>query len=686
MYLIYLFLTISLIVVHFAGLTAWASRYLPAQASARVLGLVSVTLLMFAFEHMHGLGKITALWPITTALSLWSISLRKDRHFWFGELVFMLGFAYGIAWRYAFPNIDAGSEHLTDLCFISNFMDGQTLPASDRWLAGGFFDFYYALQQYAAALLARLFNVEAGLAMNLAWALLIALLISLAWEITSYFIKSYSLRLLLVAALMLGGNGVSPLMPFMIQDNPTDSAGLQSKAVTRVWATTRFAGMYDENVNTPLGVAIAGDPKKPEFKDHLELPLETIAYYSVLGDFHPPLGGYVIALWTLALSAFLGIRKTSGIQTEEASQSGLARQADALAFFAIGLTPALILVSNAWVFPLQVVLVTSWLGMRYWKSDIHWLALLTGGAAGFALIYPFLSYFAPNSLSTPIRWVSANDHSPLRFFFAMHWPLLLWMVLGLIVARRSPWAGWLVLTLLALFCLSEWVYVDDPFDGKYQRFNTTLKWWSWLWPVALIGLGSVCAGQGGRVNVALMVLSLSAVLAYTLDLGRYWRYVDKPQFGQMAGNGWLKQDTTNRELLAYLKNAPAGLTLESIEQGAYSPSTALSLFANKALVVGWPDHEGQWRDHPAYITNRVNEVRSFFNGELPDPLSFLSKFPVQTIIWTLADEQRMPAVRQKLQSQINRDYQWRAFYQNGSQAVGIWERRLPINYVNRSSD
>ena len=90
----------------------------------------------------------------------------------------------------------------------------------------------------------------------------------------------------------------------------------------------------------------------------------------------------------------------------------------------------------------------------------------------------------------------------------------------------------------------------------------------------------------------------------------------------------------------------------------------------------------QWRGHPAYITNRVNEIRAFYKAELANPLGFLGKYPVQTIIWTLEDEQRMPNVREKLQAQISRDYHWRAFYQNGAQAVGIWERRLQVTDKN----
>lgn len=670
MYLIYLFLTICLIVVNLAGLTAVVGRWLPAQASARLLGVLTLTLGLFAVEHLHGFGKLHWLWPLSTAAALWSIYRYHHRRFWNGELIFVVGFGYGLLWRYAFPNIDAGTEHLTDLFFISNYFDGPTLPAADRWLAGSLFDCYYAFQHYAAALLGRVFNLPIGMAMNLSWSLLIGFMVSLGWEIAGNFVSHKALKAVLVAALVIGGNGLSPLMPWMIDrgDNEPD-------AVVRVWANTRFLGAYDEKVNTALGRAVAGDPSQPGFSEQIELPLETIAYYSVLGDYHPPLGGFVIALWTLALTAFLGMRRATDARPVDAVGID-SLWADPLAFLAIGLTPALILITNAWVLPLQAVLLVSWLVARYLKADIHWPALLVGGMAGLVLIYPFLSYFALNALSTPIRWVAEGFHSPVSFLLAMHWPLLILLGCGFLLARKSPWAASVAFTVLVVFCLSEAVFVDDPMGGKYERFNTTLKWWSWLWPVAVIGLGSAAVGLGGRISQGLTLLTMLALLTYGIDLGRFWLTLDKPQKGQLAGDGWLKQDPTSKDMLAYLSNAPQGYVLESIEQGAYSSSTALALFANKPLVLGWPDHEGQWRAGAAFIGNRATEIRSFYKGQLANPLEFLNKYDVQTVVWTLADDQRAPNVRATLQNQIGQDYYWRAFTQ--SSEAGMWERRSTL--------
>jgi uncharacterized membrane protein len=675
-HLIYLSLTVGLILFNLTGVTACAARLLPAVASARLLGVLGLCLSAFCIEHFVGFGRLVWLWPLTTVVAAWAIHGRRDlqaqRPFWAAELVFLLGFAYGLGWRFAFPDIDSGSEHLTDLSFIANYLPGQTLPPPDRWLAGNVFDFYYAFQHYAAALLARLFGLEAGLAMNLAWALMIGFLTSLGWEIASHFIRQRWLRTVLLATLLLGGNGLSPLMPLMVADSGGTDASMA--AVNRLWESTRFAGMYDDRVDTDFGRAVAGDPRATDFAEHRELPLETVAYLSTLGDYHPPLGGFVLLLWTLALTLRIARGKQQAPSGADEG-SDPQRRENALAGAALGSTAALALATNAWVFPLQCLLLLSWLLFRRRTLHREWPWLLTGALAGMAMIYPFLSHFAPASLAAPIAWVKSGDHTPLPYFLALHWPSLLLIASGLALARRVPWAGWLATTLAGLLLVSELIFVDDPLGGKYERFNTTLKWWSWLWPATLIGLGSVLLGEGGRIGKWLGGLLMAALLVYALPLAEYWVATDKPSMGQMAGNGWLRRDEIRRNMLAHLKSLPDGVVLESVEQGAYSPSSALALNAGKGVVLGWPDHEMQWRGSPDWVSQRLAAARAFYRAQLPEPLAWLRQVPVRYIVWSLDDEQRVPGARRQLQAAIERDYHWRTFYRNGELEAGIWELR-----------
>ncbi len=678
MYLIYLSLTCGLILINLSGLSAIASHFMPAPASRRTFTLLLIALVLFTFEHIYGLGKLQWLWPISTLASVWLLNRRRNWaeniQFWRGELVFLAGFSYGLFWRFCFPNIDSGSEHLTDLYFISNFINGGTLPPGDHWLAGNLFNFYYAFQHYCAALLGRIFNLQVGLCMNLSWAIIIGLMISLVWEIVSHSIAQRWLRALVVTCFLIGGNGLSPFIPWLISVDENGAQTHQTIAQQRLWASTRFSGLYDKYVNTSVGRKLSGDPKAPDHSEHQELPFETVAYLTHLGDYHPPLGGFVLLLWTLAL--FLEIEKKSLVKLSMATgpPNQVKPLSSQLMFVALGLTPALVLITNAWVFPLQCTLLLSWLIYRQRHDGVHWAFLLTGGLLGFVAIYPFLSYFAASSLDTPIRLVTEGNHTPLPVFLALHWPTLLWVTIGLSLWRKSVWCAWLALTLSLLLLLSEFIFVDDPMGDKYERFNTTLKWWSWLWPATLVGLLSLILSNSGHYLKLLVIISMLPLLIYGIDLARYLIYTPKPQIGRMAGDGWLKQDDGSRTMLSHLSSAPYGIVLESVTKGAYSPSSALTLFAHKTAVMGWPDHVSQWHGHPKFIKQRTEQIRSFFNAELNDSLDFLAQFPVQYVVWTYTDEQANPGVRMKINRLINQDYQWRSFYKNGQQQAGIWQR------------
>src|SRR5579871_6828426 len=146
-------LLVCLIWINLAGLALAVRRFAGSWLLARVASPVCLFVVLFWLEHFVGLGQPHWLYPFTTGLSLWLIA--RDRAFlrsrWRTEAVFAGAFLYALAWRYAFPNIDASSEKITDLSFVANYLPGTRLPPIDRWLPPSRFDIYYALQHYAAA-------------------------------------------------------------------------------------------------------------------------------------------------------------------------------------------------------------------------------------------------------------------------------------------------------------------------------------------------------------------------------------------------------------------------------------------------------------------------------------------------------------------------------------------------------
>jgi hypothetical protein len=370
-------------------------------------------LVLFFVEHFVGLGQLNMLWPFTLYASLWV--LRKElfrQAFWRAELPFLLPFALALLWRMAFPDIDATAEGMTDLYFISNYLGGNRLPPPDQWLPNHVFDSYYALMHYAAALMGRLLGLGAGWSMNLGFCVLTGLLGSLVWSMASQWVAKLHWRVLIVVSILMGGNGVAPLLV------PLFEGGLDATtAQTRLWANTRFIGLYDQKITSTWGQALYhSDPSLLDLPaGSRDLPLETFGYYLYMGDYHPPLGGFLLLFLALAL--------ISRLENTPHQHPRL--------LWVLGATLPAAIAINTWIFPLQLLLVSGWVFWRY--TDHRPLALpplVMGVLASLALLYPFLGYFSANALATPIRWVPAINRTPAVQWLSVWWPVLLLILLS----------------------------------------------------------------------------------------------------------------------------------------------------------------------------------------------------------------------------------------------------------------
>lgn len=183
---IYNVFIIALILLNLAGLTAAAGKWLPHYAIARAGAVLALAMVLFFIEHFIGFGDISWAWPITTVAALYVLYRRRNTlistGFHWAEVAFFMGFAYSMWWRYMYPDINIQSERITDLYFINNYMDGAQLPPEDKWHYPYNFDFYYAFMHYAAAFMGRLFGLSGGYTYNIAYALIQASTIALAWH------------------------------------------------------------------------------------------------------------------------------------------------------------------------------------------------------------------------------------------------------------------------------------------------------------------------------------------------------------------------------------------------------------------------------------------------------------------------------------------------------------------------
>ncbi|QNM98384.1 DUF2298 domain-containing protein [Chitinimonas koreensis] len=669
MQLIYHLLTILLLWLHLAALAALAGPRLGSWAIGRAGGLLALVLTLFCLEHFVGLGALTGLWPVSTLAAagwLWHRRAQlAEGGFWRAELVFGLAFAYGLAWKFGFPSIYPTSERVTDLYFIDNYLSGSRLPPPDLWYPPYRFDFYYALQHYGAALAGRWLQLSPGLTYNLSFAMLMALPIALAWDLASRFTASRGARLLLVAALAVGGTGAGLVNRYLIEPSPQAGEGELNQIVEdRMWGNARLIGLYDQRGNT----VFAHDwfPRPADGKIARELPLENFGYQYYVGDYHPPIGGYALLLLALAL-----------ICAFEMAPAGAAVRNAQLALLA-ATVPATIAV-NTWVFPLQALLIGGWAGWRHWQARrdperaVGWPALLAGGGAALLLLYPFLAGFTARSLNTPIRLVQSGDHTPLISFLALTWPLLILLVLGLFRRGTRGLALYFALSFGLLLLMSEVVFVDDPSGDQYQRTNTVMKWWGWIWTGGLTVLGALLLSAPARWQRWVAGLALVGTLSYALDVANYWRKQGFHDFGRLSADAIYTGDPIVRAMFRHLRAAPDGIVLENSYGDAYHDGGIYSAFAAKQTLLGWPSHLSTWHGYVEEVWTRREQIQRFYAGQLPDARRWLAAHKVRYIVWNPRDSAAGPAWA-IIDGAIRDDYQWIGFGRAGNMPVGLWVR------------
>jgi Uncharacterized membrane protein (DUF2298) len=696
MNLIYYFYTVLLLLVNLTGLTLCMRRWLPTFALARAAGLLLFCTVVFFMEHFIGFGKLTWLWPLTTAAAFVMLYVERQNQcmpkFWRAELVFYIAFAYSFAWKWAFPVIFPSSERVTDLYFISNYLTGQTLPPLDNWFPPNRFDFYYAFQHYAAALMGRILGLEPGLTYNLAFALLMALPITLAWDFTAIFLKQSWKRWLIVITFVAGGTGASPFvhLSYVI---PAEISIQEKENIARdsMWASQRFIGSIDQRQNTAFGRKIFPNKSKPGWEQR-ELPLEGFGYQYYVGDYHPPLGGFFLLMVAIAAIGALELNRCKRENAVDDDKHGLVAhephtkhfQTNALAamdrhcFALQGLlafTVPLMIATNTWAFPLQAVLVLGWVALRYLSGNPpDWKALLAGGGAGFLLLYPFLTGFASNALPTPIKWVLAQDHTPFVEFLALHWPLILFGALSCFASGTRRMALMFAVVFLGLLLVSECFFVDDPMDGKFERTNTVMKWWGWIWSGGLVALATLLLASRVRWIQGLVVMALLLINWYVVDVARYWLYTDKSAAGKLAGHSIYTGEPAIRDLFRFLEKVPFGIVLENNYGGAFTDSGIYAAFAVKPTLLGWPMHLLTWHKNIDQAWILKDQIVEFYKGQLPDAAKWLVANNVEYIIWNALDAEQANAW-EHIKDSIDKVYAWHEFQSDPNRHLGLWVRR-----------
>lgn len=667
MQIIYFSLAIALMWLHVAGLAAIVGPRFGSWAIGRAVAVVVIVMAGFCLEHMAGLGSLGFVWPFTALASLFYLWRNRDElisaRFLRGELVFGCALAFGLLWRVLFPSIYQTSERLPDLVFISSLLSGPSLPSMDYWLPPFKFDYYYTLQYYGAALAGRLFQLSPGLTYNLSIVFLSGMSLALLWDLASRFVSAISPRVLLVAAVAFGGTGVSVLTHLIVESEPSVASRGE-----RMWGSARFIGEYDQLINTDFGRTILPTTSGAGFRPRA-LGMENFGYQYFLGEFHAPLGGYFLLILVLALMAAMEAKADQAELRKRWLQGAMALSVPA------------VFATNTWMFPFHVALVGGWLLWRTWQGrrDVErrpdWLILFVVGAAGFILLYPFLSGFSLRTVSTPISMVQPADHTPLPHFLAVFWPLLILFGLGLWQRETRRLSFFLTILFGGLLLLSEFVYVNDPSGDHFERSNTVMKWWGWIWTGALAGLGAVLLAAPKRWVRIVTGLTLALTLVYAFDTANYWWHDHEKGGANLHGTHVYTSDPVTSAMFRYLAVAPHGIVLENQYETGYHEGGAFAAFSRKPLFVGWTNQLSNWHGNMELVHIRRAQVNKFYSGDMPNSRLWLLDNDIRYIVWTRRDTDP-EGLWAKQNAELTPAYAWQDFSSNGGKPVGIWTRRV----------
>ena len=657
MTLVLITLVVLLIWVHLTGLALLSLKVVSDYAVARVAGILAVITGLFWVEHFVGLGARPPILILTVPLSVWLIWRHRAvlKAQWPVEAMFGVGFFYCLLWRCVFPNIDMEAERIPDLVFIQNYLTGVRLPAPDRWLPPYDASFYYGFQHYAAALMGRCLGIDGGLTYQFAYCTLVGLITCAVGSTARALCAWKPAPWLMIAALLVGGNGVSITMPVLV-NTPWE-----------IFQSSRFLGFHvgDQEWNA-LGRALGWTFNPGPNELALEFPMDAFSYLIYNGEYHPPLFGFLLLSFGVLLVARL--------------EGDAPPRARAWYFAMLAATVPLSLVGNVWIAPLQLLLVAGTFGYRAWRSDKGWLLpCLCGGLIAAGLCAPHLIAFVtqPIAHQSALKFTAWTERTPFGQWVLMFWPALGVIVLGIWSARRPPFALFLTVVWAGLLFFADAVYNDDVLGGSWNRYNSTLKWWPWIYAGIILTIGSNNLDSASRfcrwgTTCLLLVISL-----FGYQLAQQFSKKDTSSAFKLSGHHWLSSDSTNYNLIRTLAARPDGVALESGARRENSEHNLISVFAGKICYLGWIAHERVfWRDALPEIDWRAQEVDAFYANQMDDPASWLIRRNIRYVLWlqrdNIGDNHHFPLIRDKIAA----TYEWRNLLgDEKTWAIGFWERK-----------
>ena len=220
-----------------------------------------------------------------------------------------------------------------------------------------------------------------------------------------------------------------------------------------------------------------------------------------------------------------------------------------------------------------------------------------------------LSTFIADSMARRLMYIGA-----LLTLLALFIPALAFLFNA---ERSSSTFALLLIALGALLIIGpEFLYLRDNFG---YRINTIFKFYYQAWIVlslaAAYGIAVLLRNMRGRWDIPFM-LGLILLLGIGLTYPTLSLFNKTNSFKPPAGYTLDDFDRVQREnpdeaaAIDWLQSAPDGVVAEAVG-GAYSSYARISIYTGLPTVLGWGNHEGQWRDQ-ALQGSRQSDIETLY--------------------------------------------------------------------------
>lgn len=616
--------------------------------------LTFVILINF-IEHFIALPNLQLLLPLLAGGLIWLIAKSPKSNISWKELrlpitVFLVSFAFTYGIRCLQPDILYTSDGMSDMNKINNYSQGDTLPPTDTWLAPYKFQWYYAMQHYAASLIKRLFDLKIGVAYNVSHALLSSLTCVVA-AAAAFRISGGKTWITLVVPFLVeaSATGSSAYIQLFMHNPSLWYASNPSGGVID-YETALKAGQHD--FDNPLWQFLAHNP----YRERLELQVP--GYWTWREEYHPNSAGHFLTL----LSVF--------------SVAELAFQRRAIwPWVVTALIPFWAVVASTWALPLTMLIcggmigIALYLGRRPAQLGTTLLYLL----AGFILLWPSFydvssSPIVPDIIPTKPEWAT-----PWREFLVQWWPVILLWVYGCFYFRElSPTARWILVVVPIMLIGLEFRTIEG-------RYNTIEKMWGYTYGVGFFALFPFVAARAG---VACRILTIVLILSGTISLSGWLRNAwNWTPFGpwhdaefQMEGTHYMTVDPQKKKILHTLSQVKhqTFLTGKCVDFNYYE-SPAPAVFTENRSYATWTYFESV-ANYQEEAERREKLNNAFYDGSMTNRLRFLQQNNITgIIIWP--DNNLSNDYLDALTKEIESTYEYVDCKEGGDKNAGVYLRR-----------